>query len=450
MNARLVSGLAGLIALALASGAAAAPPAGVLADAFARAQGHDALYRAALQDHASAAYELPLARAGLLPTVTLSASRTFTRGTRDSPGLFGETVRQDLDYRSPVAQLVVRAPLLNLEALMRYRQSKVQVAQSDDVLRIRRLELASRLGAALFERLLAHEQVGLAQRLLAAATEQRVLAERRLRGGEGTRIDVSDADAAVAVARAQLIDAQSQEAVAQRVLSQITGEDRAVLAVPVLPSPAPATTPATLPEWTALAMQSSPAVKARQQQLEFASLGVLRAKAGHAPRIDLVATALNSSNESLSTLNQDANLRTIGIQVSLPIFSGWAVQAATGRASALKERAAAELDSEAATVRLEVERQFLAVQSGAERIDALAVAVQASKTSLEGTRRALLAGLRTTADVLAAERQLFVAQRDLAQARFDYLLARLQLQAAAGVDADDIVVDLDRFLATPR
>jgi outer membrane protein, protease secretion system len=447
------SGLAAALAVALASMVALGTPAraaGVLADAFGRAQAHDPTYRAARHEHDAVAYNVTIARAGLLPSVTLSTTLTSTRGWRDSPGLFGNTVRQELDYRSPVMQLVVRAPLLNLDALMRYRQSGLQVTQAVDVLRIRRLELAARLGAALFDRLLAQEQLTLTQALVDAAAEQRRLAERRLAGGEATRIDVSDADAALAVARAQLVDARLQAAVAQRALGNITGEDGLSLAVPAVPSPTPPMAVATLGGWIDQATLASPSVQARRVQLDYAVLDVERARVGHAPRIDIVATSVESRNESLSTLNQEARLGTLGIQISLPIFNGWAVTAATDQARVLQGRAAAELDGELATVRLEVERQYSAVESGSERIAALQMAEQASVLSLEGTQRALLAGLRSTADVLAAQRQLFNVRRDLAQSRLDYLLARLQLQAAAGLDADEIVADLDRFLVAVR
>jgi outer membrane protein TolC len=49
----------------------------------------------------------------------------------------------------------------------------------------------------------------------------------------------------------------------------------------------------------------------------------------------------------------------------------------------------------------------------------------------------MAAGIRTTTDVLDAERVMFVAKRDLFQARYEYLISTLQLRAAAGVLSDN-------------
>jgi outer membrane protein/protease secretion system outer membrane protein len=59
----------------------------------------------------------------------------------------------------------------------------------------------------------------------------------------------------------------------------------------------------------------------------------------------------------------------------------------------------------------------------------------------------LLAGARTTVDVLNAEQQKTVAQRDLAQARYLYLVAQLRLQALAGDDRAAAIAQASQVLA---
>jgi outer membrane protein TolC len=75
--------------------------------------------------------------------------------------------------------------------------------------------------------------------------------------------------------------------------------------------------------------------------------------------------------------------------------------------------------------------------------------VAASAIALEGAQRGLVAGVRTTVDVLDATRRLFLARRDLVQARYEVLLARLRLQVLAGSPLADIVRDIDRHLTVP-
>ncbi len=441
-----------IVVLLMLAGLGASAPAGAtgaLERAFASAQVNDPQYRAARHERDAAGYGVPLARAGLLPSLSLSAGRSSSRGWRDISGAPGGSVRQDLDYRSPVVQLSLRAPLLNFEAIARYRQSKFQLAQAEAQFESNRLQLADRLTTAYFQRLLSDEVVALAVAQLDAAREQLRLAEHRFGGGEGTRVDIADAAASAHLAEAQLLEAQDQAQVAQRGLNNITGEARLPLVVPAEDFSPPPLLPEGLEQWLLAATTNSPALRARQEALEVAALEIQRNRAGHAPRIDLVASASASENESISTLNQETRLYTIGVQLTLPLFSGGGVNAATDQAIALRSRALAERDAELAALQLEIERQYRAVASGAERVLAYANAIDASEVALEGSRRQLSAGLATTADVLNASRQVFLTKRDMAQARYEYLLARLRLQAAAGTDVDEIIADIEQFLGPP-
>ncbi len=72
------------------------------------------------------------------------------------------------------------------------------------------------------------------------------------------------------------------------------------------------------------------------------------------------------------------------------------------------------------------------MQSGAAQIQSLVQAVKSSASSLESTRVGRQVGVRTTVDVLNAEQTYFQARYDLEVARYQYLLSRLQLAAAAG------------------
>lgn len=443
-------------ALGFAVEAAAEGPAdsmvetGPLGRAFASAQGNDPQYRAARHELDAATYVVPLARAGLLPSLSLSVGRSSSKGSREQPGLLGGTVRQDLDYRSPVSQLNLRVPLLNFEAIARYRQSKFQLAQAEAEFESNRLQLADRLATAYFQRLLADESADLAMAQLSAALEQSRLSQRRFAAGEGTRVDVAEAEASQHLAEAQLIEAHDQLLIAQRALDNITGSTGLPLVGPGVDFRPPATLTGNLEHWLGTAATNSPNLQARQHALRVAEMEITRARSGHAPRVDLVASVSRSENESISTLDQQTELRTIGVQLSLPLYSGGSVNAATGQAVALRGKAMADMDAALASVQLEIERQFRAVASGAERVLAYANAMGSSEIALRGKQRQMVSGLATTADVLAAMGQLFVAKRDLAQARFEYLLARLRLQATAGASSGEIIADLDQFLTAPR
>ncbi|MDR1708607.1 MAG: TolC family protein, partial [Candidatus Accumulibacter sp.] len=76
---------------------------------------------------------------------------------------------------------------------------------------------------------------------------------------------------------------------------------------------------------------------------------------------------------------------------------------------------------------------------GLARIQALEAALVSSAGALESTRLGYEIGVRINIDVLNAEQQVYVTRRDLARARFDTLLAQLDLKAAIGaLGAEDL------------
>ena len=424
------------------------PPAGFAA-AFDAALANDAEYRAARFELESRAQSVPIARAGLLPSLAASYTESRVQGNRESLNSLGQEFTQQLDYRNPVTSLQLRAPLFNLEAINRYQSARSQVDGARSVFVARGQELLDRMGTAYVQRLYAEEIVALAQAQVEAYQGQSDMATRRFAAGEGTRTETAEAAASLAFARAQLVEATDQRDVAQRTLARITG-----LQNPPLRGLAEDTRQLPLPyaeagAWIDEAFARNPSIQARRYQLDSARFEVDRNRAGHFPRVDFVASAVDTQNESISTLNQQARLYSAGIQVSIPIFAGGGVDASVSQALAEVSRTEAQLENDQQTIAVDIRRQFQATQTGRAKVEALKEAVDASAVALEGAKRGLTAGARTTADVLDAVRRLFLSRRDFAQARYEVLLARLRLQALAGLPVGDIVQDIDRHLTAP-
>ena len=55
--------------------------------------------------------------------------------------------------------------------------------------------------------------------------------------------------------------------------------------------------------------------------------------------------------------------------------------------------------------------------------------------------------MRTGVDVLNAQRELFRTRLSLSQARYDYLISRLRLKAAAGMLQEQDLEGINRLLA---
>ncbi len=432
------------LASGLVVGAQARPL--TLSDAFDAALKFDGAYRAAAYERDSSRMNLPLAHAGLLPSLSLSASSTDVHGSRQFENAVSQDVRIPVEYNSPQASLSLRMPIFNYEALSRYRQTAAQVEGAEELFRSRALELADRLGTTYLQVLLSHEAVQLAKSELSSFDAQRNRAQQRIRRGEGTLTEVARAESSVDVARVRLLDAYDSLENARRALRRITGIDSVELNT--LPSdylPAPLQ-PQALSEWLDLARMRSPVLRLREQNVEAARLGIERSRAGHLPRVDFVAGVSRNRNESITSLNQTSVLKSMGIQLNVPLYSGGAVQASIKQALAEQAKAEEELRIEREGIEVEIQRQHQAVIHGTDKIAANRRVVASSETALLGATRALEAGLGTTADVLDAQARLSLAQRDLVQARYELLANRLRLMTIAGMPVNDTVSDLDRLL----
>ena len=435
-----------LAALALAVAATGAAHAMGFGDAIQAARQFDAQLRAATHELESSRQVLPMARANLLPSVTFNASGANVTGTREFPNALNQQVRLPLDYDAPQASLQLRSPVFNYEALSRYRQAGAQVEGAEALYQARVLDLADRTGTAYMQALLAHETVVLVEVELRSLRAHQLRAEQRLLRGEGTRTEVAQAQSAVDSSQARLIEAQDQLDIALRGLRRITGLATTRLNnLPPDSGPA-ALEPRLLQDWLDIAERNNPVLRMRRQNVQAATYNVDRNRAGHLPRVDFVAGVSRARNDSVNNLDQVSTLRSIGLQLSVPLYAGGGIEAGVQQSLSDRARAEEELRTERESVQLEIQRQHSAVTSGPTKIDAYRRALASSETALEGVTKALAAGLATTADVLEAQTKRSVAWRDLAQARYEVLMARMRLMLQAGLPLADVVADLDRVL----
>jgi protease secretion system outer membrane protein len=132
-------------------------------------------------------------------------------------------------------------------------------------------------------------------------------------------------------------------------------------------------------------------------------------------------------------------VRSVGVQLTVPLYAGGAVSAASRQALANEERARFEMEGRTSKVLLDLRKDYDAVASSVARIGALVKAVDAASLLIEATTQSIKGGVRINLDLLTAQEQLYTARRDLAQARYAYLLATLRLRAGAGtLTSDDV------------
>lgn len=417
-----------------------------LTEAYVAARHFDGTYLAAGHELQAVRQSLPIARASLRPNVALSASTSNVTGTREFPNSLNQSVRVPLDYSSPQASLQLRQPLFNQDAMVRLRQAGTQIESAEATFEVRQLNLVERVVMAYLQALLANDAVGFAEAEVALTESQLTRARQRFERGEGTRTEVSQAESGLGMAQVRRIEALDALRVAQQGLRRLTGTDMVRLRAtsPQLTSMVPPLRPLT--EWLEVADRDNPGLKARRLGIDVAQLSIDRNRAAHLPRLDLVASLSRSQSESISSLNQTSTLRSLGVQLSVPIYSGGGIEATVRQSVSERDRAVEELRAEREAVLVDVQRYWSNLANGLKRIESYARVVATSEVALDGVSRAQAVGLATLTDVLDAQTRRFAALRELAQARAEYVAARMRLLTLAGQPADEIVADVDKLL----
>lgn len=410
-----------------------------LTQAWQAAMQNDPTYKAAISEREAGQTNRAQGLAGLLPQVSASYGRTRVRGELETQNARGNDVTEDLRYMSGVKEIRATQPVFNWTRIAEYRQGQARADYSLAVFDTKAKDTSVRLLNRYFQTLLSFEQLKLSQSKLQANEKQVVAAQRRFDGGEGTVTDVYEAKSRRDLSRADVIQAEDALVVARRELQEMLGSspvELTTLSADFKPRPLQ---PATQAEWLAMAMAANGEVRAGQEGVRITSQEIDRAFGGHLPSVDVVASRRDVSNETISTRNQDSNTTSVGIQVNLPVFSGGLTSAQVSQARHNRDRASEELAATRERIAVEVTRQYQAVVSGAQRIGALEVAVASNKAALQAVEKSFEAGTRSIIDILDSQDRFYRSQLDLAQARLQYVLARLTLSGVANtLDASTI------------
>jgi outer membrane protein len=128
----------------------------------------------------------------------------------------------------------------------------------------------------------------------------------------------------------------------------------------------------------------------------------------------------------------DERQRSIGIQLTFPIYSGGLVSSQV-RQAVYQHRAAKErLERVARQTEHDARDAYLGVMSEISRVKALHRAVESNLIALRATESGYEAGTRTAVDVLQSRQQWIQAQTDYSHSRYDYMIDVIKLQQAAG------------------
>jgi len=280
-----------------------------------------------------------------------------------------------------------------------------------------------------YNALATEELVRVAQSQVLRARQQLQISVDKLHAGSATRSDSLRSTVDYGNARIALLEAQANLATAQANLGRQIGVDRSVRAVPdsVLPP---------LPDTAALraaATEGAPQVEQADAQARAAGSQVSVIRSQYLPSITAsIGNAYTGVVAPWTTTTGYASGWTAGVTVRWTLFNGFTRERSMTNANVTRDVAVAR----AADVRRQVSAQFTqelaALTTAYEKIsiahDNLAAATEDLRVQNERYR----VGAATILDLLTSQAALTTAETNLVQVRFDYLIARAQVEAVLG------------------
>lgn len=346
------------------------------------------------------------------------------------------------------AVVEARQPIYRKQNLVQIEQSKTQVSQADKQYHLSQQTLILRTTQAYFDVLLAQDQIDLIIAQKAAILSQLEQAKVTFEVGTATVTDVNEAQARYDLILAQEIAAINAYEIAKRAVEEITGNIPSKLAT-VKPDIQVTTLQQTMQDWLQAGRQNNLNIQIQQDALKLAEQEVERARAGHLPTLDGVASyAYSYANGSPSVFSAGNELKnaTIGLQLEIPMYLGGAVSSRVRQAVFNKQKALDDVEIARRQTDLETQRAYFNLNSSIAQVKALDQALISSQSQLDSTKLGYEVGVRTSVDVLNAQQQLFSAKRDLLQARYNYLVNIIRLKAASGLVAEIDLQDINQQL----
>ncbi len=358
-----------------------------------------------------------------LPTVTVggfatknSAQRFDANSNKLIPPVpnYGGSLSASVSVITGVSQLAnIRAANANLNA-----------AEAGIVTQRFRVQLDTK--QAFYNALASEELVRVAESQVRRARQQLQISVDKLHAGSATRSDSLRSTVDYGNARIALLQAQANLATAQANLGRQIGVDQPVRAVPDTVLPPPDT--ATLRN---IDVSSVPQVEQSEATARAARASVWAARTQYIPSLSF---SLGTNRQDTLFNNALVNNEVHNWRVSLTwtIFNGFGREQNQVNASVTRDNAEAAAADTRRSVNAQLTQQLAALATTYEQINIARDNLAAATEDLRVQNERYRVGAATILDLLTSQSALTQAEVNVVQTRFNYLIARAQVEAVLG------------------
>jgi len=281
-----------------------------------------------------------------------------------------------------------------------------------------------------YNALASEDLVRVAESQVRRAQQQLQISVEKLHAGSATRSDSLRSTVDYGNARIVLLQAQANLATAEANLGRQIGVDALVRAIPDTVLPA-------VPDTADLrraALESAPAVAQAASQASAARAQVWSARSQYWPSLTVSYTnnRQGAGSPSFPLFNNYPETFSWRFGVSWTLFNGFSREANQVSASVNRDIAEARAADTRRQVNALITQELAALSTAVEQINIARDNLAAASEDLRVQNERYRVGAATILDLLTSQAALTQAQVNVVQTRFNYLIARAQVEAVLG------------------
>ena len=396
----------------------AAPPAALIWEASVEeaAAGNPEL-RAARANLAAAGHTATAAHSGNLPQLSAGAGYSDSSGSATAAGT---------NYSTSLS--LSQNLFSGFQDSARIEQGAANLTQVEASLATAKAKLSQELKSAFAGLQFAQDNVTLTEKIEQRLEENLRLVELRFEGGRENKGSFLLTRATLAQARYENLQAQQALASVQaqfaRVLGRAEPEGLQVIgSVPVI-------APGAMPDFRQLVQQSPDLLQARAQE-RSAAADVTLARAGFYPSVDLTGSVAREGQD----WTPDKDRRTVGLNLTIPLFSGGKDYYTTKSAAATLEAVSSNKDNVEHQLLVRLKQGHASYVESAEKLKVDQAFLEAALTRAEIARSRYNNGLMSFEDWDRIENDLIQRQKTFLQSQRDRVTAEAAWEQAQGKGA---------------
>lgn len=384
--------------------------------------------RQAVENYLAARDQIAALHANLYPTISADAGFSHSRQSHNRPGATPTTAASSNDI-TLAGQAGWEPDFWGRVRRSVEAASETAQASSADVATID-LTLHAELAADYFQLRGLDSQVALLKRTVADLEHQLDLAQRRLKGGVATSVDVAQAQTELETVRAQLVDVTVARTQFEHAVGTIATYNLSEFSIPFSPLDLPLPkVPVGVPSQL---LERRPDIAAQERLAAAANARIGIAISAYYPTISLSGTGGFESTHGGTWLQGPSALWSLGAQAAQLLFDA-------GQRHALTDQSRHQYEAQAAAYKNTVYAAFQDVEDNLSALRDLDQeyiveqrAVASAQHSLDLSNQRYKGGVTSYLEVLTAETSLISNQRTLTELQARQFAASVQLIRALG------------------